>query len=287
MNCEQPGPESLAMTIAARMDEEGAWSLSSDEAIASLGIAPVDYWRAVHGLRDRVGMFDAVDGFTQDTVGDLVTIAESLFGTRAEQAMAWAGVFVPHPWRLELMEELFSRAEESAQSHEIRGEELLAMLRFAGSFAGALRIYLDEYADPALLIAQAAEAFAASRGSGAPGLATAARFLRELFSRHVVDRRALFAGLERRLREAADRLGFADPREEHGRGSRPVGRMAWAREVLGLATGPVAYDTLRRRYRELIMRFHPDVNPAGLERCKDITAAYSLLAARAGEGVVN
>lgn len=287
MNCEEPGPESLARTIAARVDENGAWSLSSDEAIACLGIAPVDYWRAVHGLRDRVGMFDAVDGFTQDSVGDLVTITEGLFGQRAEQAMAEAGVFIPHPHRVDLLADLFSRAESRAAAHEIRDEELTAMVRFAGSLAGALRIYLDEYADPALLIAQAAEAFAASHGSGEPGRASAARFLRELLSRHIVDRRALFAGLERRLHEAADRLGFADPREEHGRGSRTVGRMAWAREVLGLATGPVAYDTLRRRYRELIMRFHPDVNPAGLERCKDITAAYSLLAARAGEGVVN
>lgn len=160
------------------------------------------------------------------------------------------------------------------------------MAKFAGSLAGAFRIYLDEYADPSLLAAQAAEAFAASRGSGEPGRASAARFLRELFSRHVVDRRALFAGLERKLREAAVRLGLADQQEEDHGGRRPAGRLAWALEVLGLSTGPVGYEMLRRRYRELIMRFHPDVNPAGLERCKDITAAYSLLASQAGEGVV-
>ena len=53
---------------------------------------------------------------------------------------------------------------------------------------------------------------------------------------------------------------------------------------MGLPAGPVAFDELRRRYRELIMRYHPDVNPSGLERCKDITAAYSFLAARAEEG---
>jgi len=273
------------MTIAARIDEDGGWSLSSDEAIACLGIAAVDYWRAVHGLRDKVGMFDAVDGFTQDTVGDLVTIAEGLFGPRAEQAMAGAGAFIPHAHRVDLLADLFSRAESFAAAHEIREEELSAMRRFAGSLAGALRIYLDEYADPSLLVAQAAEAFSASRGSGEPGRASAARFLRELFSRHVVDRRALFAGLERKLRERAGRLGFADQQEEDRRGRRPAGRLAWALEVLGLPTGPLGYEMLRRRYRELIMRFHPDVNPAGLERCKDITAAYSLLASRAGEGV--
>jgi hypothetical protein len=287
MNREEPGPESLAMRIAARIDGDGAWSLSSDEAIACLGVAPVDYWRAVHGLRDRVGMFDAVDGFTHDSVGDLVTIAESLFGPRAEQAMVRSGVFIPHPHRVDLLADLFSRAESFVSAHEIRDEELMAMTRFAGSFAGALRIYLDEYGDPSPLVAQAAEAFAASRGYGEPGRASAARFLRELFSRHVVDRRALFAGLERKLREAAVRLGFADQQEEDRRENRPAGRLAWARGVFGLPTGPVGYAELRRRYRELIMRFHPDVNPAGLERCKDITAAYSLLAARTEKGVTS
>jgi len=46
---------------------------------------------------------------------------------------------------------------------------------------------------------------------------------------------------------------------------------------MGLPGGRVSRTELRSRYRQLIMQYHPDVNPAALERCKDITAAYSLL----------
>jgi DnaJ-class molecular chaperone len=42
----------------------------------------------------------------------------------------------------------------------------------------------------------------------------------------------------------------------------------------GLAVTP---EDLRARYRTLMMRHHPDVDPSGLERCKDVNVAYSLL----------
>ena len=38
-------------------------------------------------------------------------------------------------------------------------------------------------------------------------------------------------------------------------------------------------DALRTRYRQLMMRHHPDVDPSGLERCKDVNVAYALLIA--------
>jgi len=43
-------------------------------------------------------------------------------------------------------------------------------------------------------------------------------------------------------------------------------------------------DALRARYRQLMMRYHPDVDPSGLERCKDVNAAYSVLIAGAAGG---
>jgi hypothetical protein len=283
------------------MGEHGEWSLSSEEAIATLGLKPVEYWQTVHSLRERIHVLDAVDGYNQDSVGELVTVAERLAGREAEEVMFRAGVFLPHSARAELTGELLELAEGFALGHAIDVDELAAMLRFTGNVPRALALYLGEHADLGRMIEESAAAFASSRRIARAGQLTAARGLRELFSRHIMEKAALFAGLERRLREEARRLGFAEVEEEEsprqdaragesaGAKQQPAkgrGRLAWARGVMGLPAGPVAFDELRRRYRELIMRFHPDVNPSGLERCKDITAAYSLLAARAGEGVV-
>jgi hypothetical protein len=105
-----------------------------------------------------------------------------------------------------------------------------------------------------------------------------------MLARHVLDRRALLAGLEERLRLAAAQLGFMDPEDrarageatdsEDGRGST---RHTWARRVMGFGGHVLTPDILRVRYRELMMRHHPDVDPSGLERCKDVNVAYSLL----------
>jgi hypothetical protein len=148
---------------------------------------------------------------------------------------------------------------------------------------------------------------------GLPGIGaiTAARYLRRMFEKHVLDRRGLFTLLEERLRLAAAQAGHVDPEEREGeeweredrervdgadrgaeggarRGTRTETpevhrgtRRAWALKVMGFAGADSAPDTdaLRSRYRTLMMRHHPDVDPSGLERCKDVNVAYTLLIA--------
>jgi curved DNA-binding protein CbpA len=50
-----------------------------------------------------------------------------------------------------------------------------------------------------------------------------------------------------------------------------------ARRVLELDGRPLDVAELKRRYKRLMKRFHPDVNPGGLRRCQEINAAYALL----------
>jgi hypothetical protein len=104
-----------------------------------------------------------------------------------------------------------------------------------------------------------------------------------MFARHILEERSLLAGLEERLRLAAASLGYGDPDdprsgESRGGGTTRVSRNhAWAARVMGLQGNGHTAEDLRQCYRRLMMRYHPDVDPTGLERCKDINAAYALL----------
>ena len=77
-------------------------------------------------------------------------------------------------------------------------------------------------------------------------------------------------------------MGFVDP-EERARGSASAGtaqgssRNGWARKVMGFDGSRLTAEEIRFQYRKLMMRHHPDVDPTGLERCKDVNAAYALL----------
>jgi DnaJ domain len=282
------GLDALVEGLAELCDDTGTWSIRSDEVAALLGVDPVRFWRTVHGLRDRIGFADAIDGWTQETVGDLVTVLEGLYGKSAEEAMTRAGLFIPWNLGIDLIEELLFRGRRLSAAHELQEDELEAMLRHFGSVRKAVDVYLETHVDLNGLVDGCAESFRVLRDLPPEGAITAAAWLRRMFTRHVLVSRSLLVGLEERIRIAAAQMGFIDPedhahpgREGAPRTSRESARRAWARKVMGLPQPAVSAEDLRARYRQLMMRYHPDADPAGLEKCKDVNVAYSLLISEA------
>jgi hypothetical protein len=265
------------------VEDDGRWEISSDEVAALLGVDQVAFWRTVAGLRDRIGFADAIDGWTEESVGDLVTVLERLHGAGTEGEMTRAGLFLPSSLGIELAEELLFHARRFCAAHVVNAEELGAMLRHTGQVLAAIDIYLENNVDLNALIEECAESFRVLRGMPPVGGPTAARYLHRMFTRHILDRRGLLVSLLERLRIAAGQMGFFDPddrsREEEARsaaGREPM-RRAWARRVMGIGGRIFTAEEVRARYRQLMMRHHPDVDPGGLELCKDVNAAYSLL----------
>lgn len=289
-----PNIAALVERLSALLDDDGRWKISAEEAAGLLGSDRVDFWRAVNAVKDRISFSDAIDGWTQDTVGDLVTVLEQLAGKGPESDMTRAGLFISHELGVELIEELLWKARSFAAAHEIRSDELAAMLRHAGSVRKAVRMYLESCADVDALIEAGAESFRVIHGMPVRGALTARRYLRGMVARHVVDRGGLLAGLLERLVLESARLGYVDPEDRSGgepsgahsegrSGGRARGpsvrfdRRAWARRVMGLDGRAFTADDLRRAYRRLMMRHHPDVDPSGLETCKDVNVAYACL----------
>jgi hypothetical protein len=278
----------LAAEIAARAgaNPAGTWRMSPDDVARLVGVDLVTFWREAHDLRRRISFADAIDGFSQDTVGDLVTLLERLVGPSAEDALVRAGLFLPYHLGISSAESLQRACRTLAAAHEVRTDDLVGMIRHAGSVRAAIGLYLETHVDLEAVIASCAESFRTQQGMPPVGAATTLRWLRHLFAKHVLDRRSLFTLLEDRLRAAAAQAGHADP-EERGRDraraetprSRRDSRRSWALGVMGFAAGGVEPDAedLRAAYRKLMMRHHPDADPAGLERCKDVNVAYSVL----------
>ena len=281
----------LVQRLTDLVDDTGEWYISSDEVLALLGVEPVLFWRSVHAVRDRIGFADAIDGWSQDTAGDLVTVLESIYGQRAEEALTRAGLFIPWSLGVNLIEELLFRARRLGAAHEVLTDELEAMLRHTGSVRAAIAIYIEEHVDVASVVDGTADSFSTLQELPAVGGITAAAWLRRMFTRHVLDQDSLLVSLVERLRLAAALLGFVDP-EDRARAGRPdtepaarePARRSWARKVMGFAHDPFNAESLRARYRELMMRYHPDADPSGLERCKDVNVAYSVLIAEAAAG---
>jgi hypothetical protein len=278
----------LIADLAERAAAEEAWRITPEELMMLVRVEPVRFWRALHEARDKIYFADAIDGWSQDTLGELVTVVERLGGEGVEEKLTRAGLFLPYALGIELIDMLHFRARRLAAAHVVVSEALAGMLRHKGSVRGAVAIYLDTYVDLAALIADCAESFRILQGMPVAGRLTAARYLRRMFARHVLDPRSLVAGLEERLRLEAFALGYMDPEDrrrfeepsEEPSGA-PLDREAalqrWARIIMGFEGASPSAEAIRARYRHLMMRYHPDANPGGLERCKDVNVAYSLL----------
>jgi hypothetical protein len=286
-----PSPEPVIARIAELEAAGRAWSLKASELRGLLGLSSADFHRRLYAAErsgNRLVGLDSVGGrFSQENVGELVSLLELFCGPGVEQPLQQAGVFFPQPEQVEIMGCFLGEAAEALARHRLEEQEFSAMLRAFGSFERARQVYREQYFPLEELLERTASRYCTGLSFELPALARAnvRRLLEFFFRRHVLETESLFASLYERLHEQAVREGYAEPpREKQRAGRRPEGRPAdtpalRARRLLGLEGGALDLRRLKSRYKSLMKIYHPDLNPQGLRRCQEINAAYTLLAA--------
>jgi hypothetical protein len=189
-----------------------------------------------------------------------------------------------------LQETLLELAGRVFGAHVVDESVFGAMLRTFGRYERACEAYLAELGSVEALVREAAERYCSRHSFGLPelALATADRTLRLLFRRKVLTLEQAASPLLAKLRAQAVREGYVKEKPRAAEGPEETALRAASREreraqgVLELSGRRLTPELLRSQYRRLMKRFHPDLNPAGLERCKEINAAYALLAAAVG-----
>ena len=166
------GMTALIDLLSERAQEDGTWAIAPEEVAGLLGIDMVRFWRAVHDVQDRIALSDAIDGWTQETVGELVP-SWSACSERAPKTR-YTGRALPA---------VHARDRADRRAHVPRaadgrgpraaGEELAAMVRHHGAVRAAIEIYLDEYTDVNALVDGSAESFRVLRGLPPRGRETA------------------------------------------------------------------------------------------------------------------
>ena len=281
-----------------RQEQAGrSWRLTPTHLQRILGLSPERYYQEIYGAQmaghPLIELSLALEPFSQASAPSLVAVLEHLCGAGAESALERAGVFLSHEQQAEIMAEFLSAAAEAVREHRFDEETFAAMLRTFGRFPEARRVYLDHFFDLDDLQERAARRYCAGRTFTLPdlALANAREVLRLFFAKHVLRRRSIFGSLHDAFRRATISAGFAEAGPSHGqraRGQAPEqperSAAAQARRAMGLGPEPLTVRGLKARYMQLIKRYHPDVNPQGLARCQEITAAYATLAPLAAPG---
>jgi hypothetical protein len=279
------------------LSQEGSpWALPAGEVARLLEIDVTELYRRVYaaslGERALVSLSVAVDSFGPGDGPELVSLLELFYGPEARRALARAGLFLPHEERVEILRCFLEVAAFRITSHNPDPARFKAMLKVFGRFETAAQTYLGELPSMEDLAGEAAKVYCRTRTFAIPALAraTVEGTLRAYIQRKVLRSDTVYAPLRARLAGLAMREGYSaetrrPPRDEDPAVDVVDTRLGEARACLGLNGQPLTAEALRSRYRGLMKRFHPDVNPAGLARCQEINAAYALLATVVDAGV--
>ena len=275
--------ESLMADLVAMVMETGTWQLTSDEL--SDRYDSVDAYRSLF----QTGML-GTDEFGPDNVGELLIVLDELAGRDYRPAFRDVGLFLTHDDRLDLTERFVRTVRRAIVLHTPEPETFRAMLAEFRRYDVARFTYLENFLPGAEMASRCASEYVEDlldRRSGAQVLEpTAHSYLLLLLQRHVVDVEDLAPALLDILETVARHEGYL-PRgrthqhteDAHEQGADLDGQAAVARalSILGIRSGRPEPTQIRDAYRTLMRKYHPDINPDGLERSKQITSAYALL----------
>lgn len=272
----------LIETIKKSASDASHWFVSTDDLISHLGVSQTRFYQALYELQGKIYFSDALDAFTPENAGDFVTVLENFFGDLTEQTLTRAGLFLPHHYRIELMECFFSSVHDFLGRHAIQYEEFEAILNRTIEFNQVFEVYLRKYILIASLIESAFVLFNETKGLDSFAYNLSKSYIESLFERHILSVRGVFAFLEHRLKAYVEKQTARHRYHEQEWRYEPQGRSAildieGAYKTMELDGERITKTILRKRYKELMKLFHPDINPSGLEKCKQINSAYALL----------
>jgi hypothetical protein len=286
-----PSPDPVITRIAELHGYGESWSLEAAEIRDLLGVGSTEFFRRIYAAESRdhplISLAAATGTYSQDNIWEFVALIELFCGAEAEERLERAGIFFSHPEQMEILGVFLNQTAAALRLQQVDAEQFSAMLRTFGRFEQARDVYIAEHFPLDELMRGAAAAYCSDRSFAIPrlALANAKRLLEFFFQKHVLQRRSIFAVLIGRLLRQAVAEGYA-AETERLRGeqqgaepgvSGPSSHLDGARKAMDLEGRPLSVPLLKRQYKRLMKIYHPDINPRGLRRCQEITAAYSLL----------
>jgi len=285
--------DALIAELQQQSEIDGTWSVSSDELDSIYD--PVDYYRASYQV-EQLG----VDRYGPQNAGEFAELVSTVAQRDYRPELRAAGLYLTHEDRIELTGRFVRSVRAAIVLHTPEPETFRAMLRQFRRYDEAELIYIDTFLSPQRIISRCTAEYIDVRSpdsAEATLRATVETYLKLLLQRHVVEIRALGQTLFDILQTVARAEGLlrgptadaSDGESETGDGGpnaadpNGVQAITRAKDLLELRGVRLTRSQVQKAYRAKMRRYHPDVNPSGLEMAKRINHAYGVLLAAIAE----
>lgn len=264
---------------SGRAGEE--WCVPVEYALELLESDRESYFRFLYRRRHEPGWSEDIpDNFGPENVRQLIDFSEKLGFDHAAVAFETAGLHFREERLLDWIEFFQSVSLSKMRSESVERELLESAIAGTRRFEDAAEFYCHCKFDLAAYIDFAGALFLKSHHVRDHHLSRALlrRYIEEQLKRRTMRWEDVCLGLHEHLRQAARAFGFtvsaAAPIPVD---DLPAPVIAALRALDFAGDRMPAREELKQRYRSLLKRFHPDVNPEGMARSQTIIAAYAAL----------
>ncbi len=278
--------DDLTASITEKLISQGEWILSRDEVLELVNADICDVYGLIAGSSNPIVSFSTAEYSSQEP-GVLVSLLECL-GFRDAPLKFWkAGIWIPYEIQIELQEELLKQIVEARDGHKPAFDTFLDIFDHYSQFIRSLQVYTEEFFSRDEYIKTAVTNLLNKHPE--TNIAVAQLLLNnlagELLRREIVPLWNLLVPLFTELKEYLihmHRISEPDEEEHYDNWCRGTDenevKINKARKLFGYGIKDIIDEIdLKKRYKEKMKKYHPDINPKGLELSKEINIAYALL----------
>ena len=270
------------------------WKLTLDYVLSLLNLSREDYYRYVYAEQEIGNWSDHMpDAFSAESVSDLVALLQHQGLRRAGELLHRAGYYFSEEHLLNWLEFFHSVTLSRMQSHAVDAELLETAMAGCQRFIAAVEFYGHCHFDEREYIHFATNLYLARARIADHSLRREilGGFIRREFHQRNLIWEHLYRTIYGTLRDAAVRLELpgadqidSEERSRHAAGSAYIDpELAGALRTLELPTEPLPEpEAVKKQYRQMLKRFHPDVNPGGQEKTRDLIDAYGVVVSHLG-----
>ncbi|AOP35397.1 molecular chaperone DnaJ [Leptospira tipperaryensis] len=261
------------------------WYISVEKIISALNIRKEDYYRIFYDLRNEVHFSSrAASGFNETQADSLIQLLSKILKIEGiGDEFAKSGIYFDDNHLAELQINLKENIQNRLERHELDKELLLLLSSATIDFDDAFDSYFDDKFNFERIVVNGISDFMESKSIqndyGADVflknhifsiLNTKLFHLREI-TREYRDRAyyELFGAFRKKPKKKKPVSVFQEMDPETQRHL----------DVLGF-DAPCTLEELKKRFKELIKKYHPDINKDGLEMTQRIIASYNFLIMR-------
>ncbi|MCE9600353.1 MAG: DnaJ domain-containing protein [Spirochaetia bacterium] len=261
------------------MREGDRWEITLESVLAILGVTYEDYCKAQYHKRKKTGM--NLQGFSEENAGRLVEMLAG-FGYDSAGAFQRAGYFFSADFLQEWQEFFISVTSSRLLGHEVDRSELENALSACRKPGDGLEFYCETKFNLEELVQFASSLFLRKHGIESHSVSAGVlnSYILQMYNQRILKREDLFSTLNAILIEKAIEWRILRAADVRNKIVLPPD-LARALETLEMLTDEMPQnDELKRQYRTLLKRYHPDVNPTGLEKTREINTAYTFVITR-------